>query len=497
MLRLPTYLFVVSLSLGFGPTARSQDSGSQNPSQEPTQPTQPLPPSGGDQSGQPKQDDQPVPVVLGGNADRPPLTGATQAPLSPISSRSFLSPGVGYYGQLDSNAYNASGPYHFASINTIMGSLAAQKFGRNTALNLDYFAGRSFSTHNGAFNSTTQELGGSALWSQGRWDGVVADRLVYSSQAAFLGGVVPFDITAINSVAGLEQTGPVVLRNTFLPGQGVFTNFGPRLSDVALAQVNNHLTRRTFVTFLGNFNTLRFFNSGLIDSSAAGFQTGIGYQASRESTFAVTYRLNDLWYEGLPVSFHDNVVEFAYQRELGQRFTLQTGVGPEVTFIHDPGINSGPPSETRTSWTADAFVRYQLRRTTSLITGYDHYLTNGSGVFLGSVRDSAYGWINRQLSRVWTLNVTASYAHNRAFIPVTLGTGLTNVPSNAAYHSLFGGVELHRQLGRDAEFFFGYFGRYQTANYTRCLTGFCVGSNLAGNQVNFGFVWRLKPIPVS
>ena len=439
-----------------------------------------------------------MPPMLGGTISDAPLTGATQMPLSPVSSRSYLVPGFEYYGQMDSNANNTSGPYNFAFINTVLGTLAVQKVGRGSLLNLNYLGGRSFSTHGNAFNSTTHELGVAALWSRGRWDGVVANKLVYSSEAAFLGGAVPFDITGINSVAGLEQTGPVVLRNSFLPGQGIFTSFGPRLSDVAIAQINNHISRRLFFTAVGNYNTLHFFNSPLINSSAGGFQTGIGYQKSREDTIALVYRFNDLWYQGLPVSIRDNVIELAYQRQLGERLMFQAGAGPEITFIHDPGVGPGPPSETRVSWTADASFRYRFTRNTSFVLGYDHYLTSGSGVFLGSVRDGVYVGVNRELSRMWILSITGSYAHNKNLIPVTFGTGVASAPANAAYDSFYGGVEVHRRIGRDSDLFFGYLGRYQTANYTLCATGtgFCVGSNLVGNQVNFGFVWRLKPIPV-
>lgn len=492
-------LLIILPTMGLGSAARAQQPDSQSPAQQPTQPTQPLPPTDADQNGKTKPDEPPVPPVVGGTTNNAPLTGATYAPLSPISTRSFLIPGVEYYGQLDSNAYNTSGPYNFATIHTFLGSVAVQKVGRASLLNLDYLGGRSFSTQSGPLNSTTQEIGGAALWSSGRWDGVIANRFVYSSQAAFLGGPTPFDITAINSVAGLEQNGPVVLRNSFLPGQGVFTNFGPRLTDVAVAQVNNHLTRRTYFTVLGNYNTLHFFNSGLIDSSAAGFQTGIGYELSREDTVAVVYRFNDLWYQGLPVTIRDNVVELAYQRELGERMTFQAGAGPEVSLIHDPGITVNSPTKNRYSWTADASLRYRITRINSLIFGYDHYLTNGSGVFLGSIRDGVYASLNRQLSRVWTLNIHGSYAYNRNLIPLTVGTGIVSVPANAAIHSAYAGVEMRREIGRDAEVFFGYFGRYQSANYTLCATGngICIGSNLVGHQLNFGVVWRLKPIPVS
>src|SRR5205823_5092685 len=204
---------------------RAQDpaSNQQNPPQQSTQPVQPVKPVQ-DAPVKKNADDQPVSPVVAGSVNNTPLTGATEQRWGPISSRSYFVPGVEYYGQLDSNGTNTNSG-RFVSINSILGNLAVQKMGRGSQLNLDYLGGRSFSPQNGRFNSTTQELGVSGLMSRGRWEGFVADRFSYSSQASFLGGITPFDVTEFNDVYGLSTSGPVILRDTFLPGQGVFTNF--------------------------------------------------------------------------------------------------------------------------------------------------------------------------------------------------------------------------------------------------------------------------------
>src|SRR3984893_6704598 len=340
MLKLRAYLLALVLGLAgaSGIYAQSSGSQSQNPSgQEPAQPTQPQQPakSPDDKGDKTNQDQLPTPPVVAGTSNDAPITGASQPIIGLVASRSYVVPSVYFFGQLDSNGNN-SGNNNFASINTIMGSLAVQKVGRASQFDLGYLAGRWFSNQSGAFNSTTQEAAASEVWTRGRWDGFILDKFLYSSQAAFLGGATPFDVSGLNTVAGLANTGPVVLRNSFLPGQGIFTVFGPRLSNTLVAQVNNHLSRRTFFTLVGNYNILHFFqsNSGLIDSSSAGFQTGIGYQRSRRDTFAFVYRFNDLWYTGMPVSIRDNVMEAAYERQVAERLLFQVGAGPEISFIH-------------------------------------------------------------------------------------------------------------------------------------------------------------------
>jgi len=465
--------------------------------QEPTQPSQPQQPAKSPDDNSGNQDQMPTPPVVAGTSTNAPITGASQPIIGLVASRSYIVPSVFFFGQLDSNANNnTSGGYRFASINTLMGSLAIQKLGRASQLNIGYLAGRSFSSQGGALNSTTQEAAASELWSRGRWDGFILDKFLYSSQSAFLGGATPFDIAGLNTVAGLANTGPVVLRNTFLPGQGIFTVFGPRLSNALVAQVNNHLSRRTFFTIVGNYDVLHFYDSNLINSSAAGFQTGFGYERSRRDTFAFVYRFNDLWYASMPISIRDNVLEGAYQRQVAERLLIQIGAGPEISFIHDPNLSPGTlPSETRASWAVDSLVRYQWRRDVGLSAGYNHFLNSGSGVFLGSITDRIFAGLERQLSRAWKLDVTMSYAHNRNLIPL-FSNNILLTPADATYDSVYGGFEMRRHLGRDAEVFFGYLGRYQTASFTVCQQGICTGKDLVGHQFNFGFAWHLKPVPI-
>jgi hypothetical protein len=494
MPKLISSVSVILLALAAMGESRAQapSSTQQDPSQQSTQPVQPVKPVQ-DAPGKKNPDDGPVSPVVAGSVNNAPLTGATEQRRGPLSSRSYFSPGVEYYGQLDSNGSNTNSG-RFVSFNSILGSLALQRMGRGSQFNLDYLGGRSFSPQNGNFNSTTQELGVSGLMSRGRWEGFLADRFSYSSQSAFLGGITPFDATEFNDVYGLAPSGPVILRDTFLPGNGVFTNFGPRLSNAIVGQVTDHVSRRAFFTGVANFNTLHFFNSGLINTSAAGFQVGAGYQRTREDAIAAVYRFDDLWFSGSPDGIADHAVEAVYQHQRGERLLFQAGAGPEISFIHAPTQTAGGASRTRISWTADVSAHYQFTRTSGVAVGYDHLVTGGGGVFLGASSNRAYFELSRELSRPWLLTFNASYARNANLIPLFVGT--TSVPAGATFNSAFGGFEAKRRIGRDSSLFFGYTVRYQTAQYILCPSGVCIGSDFVGHQINFGFVWRLKPIPL-
>jgi hypothetical protein len=468
----------------------------QNPPEPtpPAPPVQPVQPPDKDNKGKqaPNQGDtnlnsQPIPAVVAGDINDTPPAGAAEPPIGILNARSYFLPSVSYYGQVDTNAFNStqSGQYSVASINTILGGVALQKYRPNSELSLNYLGGRSFSNESDLFNSTTQELGIAQLWSRARWNGLVADEISYSSQASFFGNATPFDI------AGLAQAGPITLHNTFLPGQSILTSFGPRLTNASVLGLNNRLSRRSTFSLVGNYDTLRFFNAGLIDSSAAGFQAGINYEVNRRDTIALAYRFNDLWFNGVPDRIIDNAGLVGFQRRFGERMVLQLGAGPEVGLIR----NSNVPSDTHASWTARALIRYQFERST-LNASYDHYLTGGSGVFLGAETHLFSVGGSRQLSRVWTLRLTANYGHNTNLIPIVTST--TAAPSGASFDTAYGGFEMTRRVGRESHLFFGYTLRYQTSSTPFCTTGQSVtcGSTLLGNQVNFGFSWRPNPIPI-
>jgi hypothetical protein len=196
---------------------------------------------------------------------------------------------------------------------------------------------------------------------------------------------------------------------------------------------------------------------------------------------------------------HDNIIELAYQRQLAERWRFEIGAGPDLSYIHAPSLVTGEPSVNRThdSWAADVALHYRLRRT-GLTFGYDHFLTAGGGVFLGSISDGFYANASHQLSRLWTLNISGSYNHNKNLIPLAVGTNGVFAPANATYNSVYGTFSARRRVGRDSEVFVGYLARYQTSNYTLCQTAttICLGPSIVGHQFNFGFVWRVKPVPI-
>lgn len=458
----------------------------QQPDQQPTPPVQPVQPVGDNANAAKNTPQQPA----NNPTPTPPLLAATDLTFALPVERSYLAPSLSYYGQLNSNAFNApnSQGFQVAEVNSILGGVVLQKVRPRSQMNLGYLGGGTFSAAGGALNSTTQDLALSQAWTRGRWAGAEADEFSYSSGALLLGGTSPFDLVGLGQVSGLGSLGPILIRDSFRPSQSIFTPVGPRLTNAAVAQVDYQVNARTTFVTIADYDILHFFESGLVDSYAAGFQTGLSRQLTRRDTLAVAYRFNSLWFNGSPEVIRDHVAQLAFERALTRRVDVRIGAGPDVTQINVPGA-----PETRVSWAGAASLRYATER-----MGYGIYLdrgvTSGSGVFLGAVTSTASAAVQRQLSRLWSLTFDVSYGRNVNLISVV--TPRIVAPAGSRFNAVYGGFLARRQLGENSEFFFGYTLRRQTSDATLCSGGLC-GSSVPGNVLNFGFVWRPREIPIN
>jgi hypothetical protein len=477
---------ILALILSLGAPARAQQQQEPPPTPKPGDPQQPIPPispNPGDNRTDTDQDSTNPSVV------QTPLTGAAQASLTLPVNRSYILPAIAYYGQFDTNAHNVSNSnnYTTATLHSILGTVVLQRLSPHSQFDVGYLAGQSLSNQSG-LTSTTQEFGISQSWTYAHWSALLADQFSYSSESSFFGATTPYGLAGIDQVIGQEGMGPILLNNTFVPNQSIFTVFGPRLSNAGIAEVDYRFTGRTSMTVVGNYNTLRFFNFDFVDGSAAGGQIGINHLLTRKDTIGVAYRYNDLWFSNFPDYIHDHLAEFLYERQLTRRLTGRIGAGPEYSEIN----SSAATSRTRTSWAAQASVRYVFERTRVGVS-YDHHLTGGGGVFLGAVTDVASVGVDHVLSRLWSFSVSASYGRNTNLLPVQ--TALFFVPQGARFNSGYGGVQIHRRLGWQTEAFAGYTYRRQVSNFATCEVGVC-GTNLTGHLVNFGILWRPERIAI-
>jgi hypothetical protein len=424
----------------------------------------------GNQSGDTEQNPIPAKVEM----EAPPATSAAIPALVAGVTRSFVLPEFDYYGQFDTNGENVSNTTTNQDIteHTFLGGITLQKVTSRTQFNLAYAGGRSFSPEGGYYNATTQIFGASERFMGNRWAGFISDEMSYMSQSAFGGGITP------DLGGGFVGSG-VNLQPVFLPGQTVFTAYGPRISNASVAEVDYQAGPRTSITFAGVYDLLHFFNSGLINSYSAGGQVGFNYEKTARDTISLVYRFDALRYSGDILSVNDNVIELGYRRLVAQRLSFYIAAGPDIAEIHDPITGDF----SRTSYAINASLAYALKRA-SLGAAYDHYLTSGSGILTGSYTDQFSATLSLQLARLWTAQLTALYAHNSG-IP-----GTSSGDASESLNAVAGDIRLTRTIGRASSIFAGYSPRDQQT----VLSG--VSRSIFANQIMFGLSWRPAPIPI-
>jgi hypothetical protein len=478
MPRLRNHIWAGLVVLAFSASAAwAQDNGNQTPPVAPLQQNTPqtgAPGSTGDTPGNGNQstdtEQNPIPAKV--EMEAPPASSAAIPSLVAGVTRSFVLPEFDYYGQYDTNGQNTTTNNQTITDHTFLGGITLQKVTSRSQFNLAYAGGRSVSPEGGYYDATTQIFGASEKWVGNRWGGFISDEMSYMSQSAFGGGVTP-------DLGGGFGGGGVALQPVFMPGQTVFTAYGPRISNATVAEIDYQMGPRSSLTIAGIYDLLHFFNAGLVNSYSAGAQVGYNYQKTARDTISLIYRFDALRYEDNLLSVNDNVVELGYRRLVAQRLSFSMAAGPDFAEIHDPVTGD----YQHISYAVDASLEYALKRA-SLGAAYDHYLTSGSGILTGSYTDQFSASLNLQLSRLWNLGLTALYARNSGL------PGTSSGQSGESLNAVAGDIRLARTIGRASSIFAGYSPRYQQQD----IAG--VSKTAFANQIMWGFSWRPAPIPI-
>src|ERR1700691_337965 len=230
----------------------------------------------GNQGGDTEQNPIPAKVEL----EAPPATSAAIPSLVAGVTRSFVLPEFDYYGQYDTNGENGSSGSDPITEHTLLGGIVLQKVTSRTQFNLAYVGGRSISPEGSYYDATTQLFGASEKWTGNRWAGFVSDEMSYTSQSTFGGGISP-------DLGGTFAGGGVNLQPVFIPGQTVFTAYGPRISNASVAELDYQAGPRASITVAGVYDLLHFFNAGLINSYSVGGQVGYNYQKTARDTISL------------------------------------------------------------------------------------------------------------------------------------------------------------------------------------------------------------------
>jgi hypothetical protein len=362
---------------------------------------------------------------------------------------------------------------------------------RHSQLNLNYSGAAFFySRVNNTNNFDTQAPGYGSFhrlsFSQTvdwrRWKLLLGDTFSYLPESPFgfagFGGSDSFGA----GLGGGYFGSALSLSQSLLPNQTILTGDARRFSNVAVTQVEYIVGERSAITATGSYGTLRFLDSGFINSDYWTLQAGYNYALSRHNTIAITYlhslfRLGAANREVLNRGF-----QMAYGRRLTGKLSLEISGGPMVSQVALPLGGS----VTRPFWNTYDSLGYRFQKG-GIEASFIRYTTAGSGVLAGAESDLTNLSIHREFLRRYFWSLTLGHAYNQSL------TRESPAFRRSKYETWQGGLLLSRELGQHLSLYVNYYVQRQIANNPLCFGNHCLGSLL--RQVGgIGVNWHGRPV---
>src|SRR6266436_8141499 len=340
--------------------------------------------------------------------DDRPLTGVQVTSLGTQEMRhSYWVPGFQYANLIRSASFIQPGVTNWNSTSYLTGNISLLDTWSHAQLSMNYSGGGGFSTDSTQGGNYFHQFGMTQAFDWSRWQLQFIDQFSYLPETQFgFGGASNLSLPGVGGSIAPTVPG---LQNSYLPNQSIFSSTGPRYSNSFVAQAVYTLSRRTSITAAGSHGLLRFVDAGNINSDDEIANLGFNYTLTKKDTLGVLYRFTAYRYSGNPQMFDDHVVNIAYGRKVTGRLALQLFGGPDVTTFQIPIANA----TKRVSASGGATLIYAMSRNGLSLT-YNHGVSNGSGVLVGSSIDQISSSMNRGLGRVWRGSINFGYARNRS-----------------------------------------------------------------------------------
>jgi len=457
------------------PGAAQGNADTTQPSDQPTQPDQPM-----YQQGQPHVDqDANYQAIV---PDDRPLTGVQNLTLgSSEASRNMLLFGFNVGETADSNALLQNGSTAWQAVTSVSGNLALQRTTQRNELDLRFSGGGVFYTQQAYQNSAFTNFEISDSMTLNRWNILVSNSVGYFPESPIYNAFPTFGGYNYNPFNYLTNPGNLVPGLT--PSQSIYTTQTQRLTYTAAGQVQYGLSPRSSVTASASFGLLQFFDFDFLNGKQLNVTTGYNRNLTAKDTLAVSYSYGRFWYDQSDFYFYSHTVYLSYARRLAGRLALRVYGGPQ--FVYSKGL-----SQQDTFGSGGVSLNYQLSRTALGLT-YSHGVTGGSGVLVGASTDSVNASANRNLTRLWSGSANISYNRNSNLYAISTVPGVTGL-TGTDYSNIGVGGSVSHPLGRAANVFFGYTYQHQTSG-TVCTTTNCT-NNFNRHLITAGFSWQARPV---
>jgi hypothetical protein len=410
--------------------------------------------------------------------DDTPLTGMLTPTLgSPEIQHSYVVAGLQYASSIQSSGYGNSSwfDYNYAAANVSL--LEAWS---HSKLVLNYSGGGYFSSESGYGSGAYQVLSYAQAFDFNRWKFQIQDSFSYSPQSVYgFGGGTNLGIAGVGG--GLGPTTPGI-GNTYVPNVSLYAGLGPQYSNIGVLQGTYAVTPRGSITVSAGYGILNFIDPGFVDTDSLFTAVGYNYQLTRKDTIGAFYEFSSYHFPGDPQAYGSQIASLAYSRKITGRLALSLHGGPQYNSFRIPiGTSSG-----QFGWYASGSLGYSLERG-SISASYNHGLSGGGGLLVGSTFDQVNLNASRSLTRVWTGNVNFGFANNKSILT---SPGVFN-PS---YRSWYAGGGVSRHFGRSVTLGLSYTASISSYSLPTCPGTTCgPSSNSLYQTINVSVQWRTRP----
>ena len=418
------------------------------------------------------------------------LTGVgTAAPGTLSEERDQLVPEFRAIETVESNPNNLPDTSSVRSITRLLGTLGVERVRNIDDLKLAYVGGvEIFNDSRGPYDRNRQ-LQEALFDGKLRWERTqlrFLNLFSYLPEAPFgagsFAGVGVFQSMLGGFLSGLAGSGLA----QFTPAQFASIGSSPRLINTSAVELDRRVTPRGTLTATAAYGFVHFIDSPpLPNANQAIAEIGYNYAVRPQDTAAVLGGYGSFGYSHLGQAFTTTFSELFWGHQFSSRWTLSGGAGPVVIDIKEPGGGN------QVSWMGVGRLEY-LRPRTAMSLRYLHYINGGSGFLLGAHSDVGIFLLSHQLTRRWSGELHAGYAHSTSLE----GLSIPGVPSsNSTFNRGYGGVMLSRPLNERMQIYVLYnYSQTDLEDNPLCgTTGVC--GRVARQQIGgVGFTWTPQPI---
>ncbi|MGC1187956.1 MAG: hypothetical protein WA871_11255 [Candidatus Acidiferrales bacterium] len=470
------------------PVARCQQTPSDQNGTAPATPDQPLPPTTSSSSGN-SNGSGAAPAgrsIFGSGGDSP--DGTDQNAVLPLSGAQEVTSALGarprnlfdasalLSASADSGVINTDGTPTWGGSEVLGGQVTYDHSWGPNSFSLGYSGGGILYQPSALFpDAMYHSLSVSQVVGWKRAKLTLIDQFSYSPNSLFGGAGIggPGLLTETSSAAS------TLLNPTFSAGTSILTGQTRLVSNSAVAEGQFNLAPRTSLTVTGNYQLLDYTEGGFISSHDYVLGGGYNHTFTTKDTLAVTYTFSEDLFTGSLEYLDFNLINAAYSHQLTDRLVFQIAAGPDFIEYH----NYVPRLANAVTWELNAGVNYHLRRT-SFAAMYTHGTNSGSGVFSGSISQTAGGSVSHQFSRFVVGAVSGGYSINGN---LAMTAGVEN-----QFRNWYLAANAGRQLGRYSHISLNY-GVEQQPYGGVCPVASC-GTNRAVQTIGVAVDIHVRPI---